>query len=100
LAGAACAHDRHEFAPLEREVDPAQDLDRDAIASQKGPHQPGRLQHAAHSWRIASTGVSRAAVSEGHTVASTATATLATVMMTISDHTMCTGSRSMKYTAG
>src|SRR5512146_2382820 len=65
LPGPAGADDRDELSALDREVDARQDLDRGAVTAAVDLPDTGRFQDGAHSWRIASTGVSRAAWREG-----------------------------------
>ena len=65
LARAAGADDGDELASGHREVDARQHLDREAVASLVDLPQTGGFEDRAHSWRIASTGVSPAAVREG-----------------------------------
>ena len=65
LARAARADDGHELPASHREIQARQDLDRRPVAAAIDLPKTLRLENRAHSWRIASTGVSPAAAREG-----------------------------------
>ena len=65
LARSARADDGDELTPAHRQIDPGQDLDRAAVAPLVDLAQTLRLENGAHSWRIASTGVSARGGSRG-----------------------------------
>ena len=65
LAGPARADDGHELAPAHLEIDAGEDLDLRAVSPTVDLPEPRRLENRAHSWRIASTGVSDAADCDG-----------------------------------
>ena len=61
----ARAHDGHEFTPGDAQVNAGQHFDQAPIAAAISLLQATRFQDRAHSCRIASTGVSRAADRDG-----------------------------------
>ena len=65
LARAARPHDGDELPPAHRQVHARQHLDRGAVAAAVQLPESLGLEDRAHSWRIASTGVSPAAAREG-----------------------------------
>ena len=91
LARPALAGHRHKFAGFHREIDASQDFDGAAVAAPVRLAKVARLEDGAHSWRIASTGVSRAAARDGCSVATTATSRLNTTTAPTSTSSTWTG---------